>query len=99
MSASRLHAVALVFGYAAALACVENQPQPPAQPQPTLTPQSSGTDQLLQAVSAVDDSVVWVSGHGGSYARTTDGGTTWEAGMVPDADTLQFRDVHAVEFD
>ncbi len=97
MRASHFRAVALVFGYAAALGCGENQPRPPAQPQPTLTPQSSGTDQLLQAVSAVDESVVWVSGHGGTYARTTDGGTTWEAGMVPDADTLQFRDVHAVD--
>jgi len=62
-----------------------------------LLAQSSGTDQLLQAVSAVDESVVWVSGHGGTYARTTDGGTTWAAAMVPNADTLQFRDIHAVD--
>ena len=33
----------------------------------------------------------------GTYARTTDGGTTWHAGVVPDAGALQFRDVHAVD--
>ena len=58
--------------------------------------QASGTSALLQAVSAVSAEVVWVSGHRGTYARTTDGGRSWEAGVVPGADTLQFRDVHAV---
>ncbi|MEJ2503496.1 MAG: hypothetical protein P8177_09345, partial [Gemmatimonadota bacterium] len=60
-----------------------------------LAVQPSGTAQLLQAVSVVDRNVVWVSGHGGTWARTTDGGATWTAAVVPDADTLQFRDVHA----
>ena len=64
---------------------------------PTLMPQESGTTVLLQAVSAVSEDVVWVSGHDGTYARTTDGGQTWAAGVVPDADTLQFRDVHALD--
>ncbi|MGH7482207.1 MAG: WD40/YVTN/BNR-like repeat-containing protein, partial [Longimicrobiales bacterium] len=57
----------------------------------------SGTDELLQAVSVVDAAVVWVSGHGGTFARTTDGGATWQAGVVAGADTLQFRDVHAAD--
>jgi photosystem II stability/assembly factor-like uncharacterized protein len=60
-------------------------------------PQESGTDVLLQAVSAVSDDVVWVSGHGGTYARTTDGGGSWAAAIVPGADTLQFRDVGAID--
>jgi photosystem II stability/assembly factor-like uncharacterized protein len=54
---------------------------------------------LLQAVSAVNASVVWVSGHRGTFARTTDGGLTWRAGVVPEADSLQWRDVHAVSAD
>ena len=37
---------------------------------------------------------MWVSGHGGTWARTLDGGATWKTGVVPGADTLQFRDVH-----
>jgi photosystem II stability/assembly factor-like uncharacterized protein len=65
--------------------------------QVTHTPQTSNTTALLIAVSAVNDRVVWVSGSQGTYLRTTDGGTTWKAGRVPGADSLQFRDVHAVD--
>ena len=61
------------------------------------TPQTSGTSALLIAVSPVTDRVVWVSGTLGTYLRTTDGGATWTAGKVPGADSLQFRDVHAVD--
>jgi photosystem II stability/assembly factor-like uncharacterized protein len=66
---------------------------------PVLTAQLSGTPALLQAVSPVNERVVWVSGHAGTFARTVDGGATWRAGRVPGADTLQFRDVHAVSAD
>jgi photosystem II stability/assembly factor-like uncharacterized protein len=66
---------------------------------PVLTIQQSGTTALLQAVSAVDDRIVWVSGHAGTFARTLDGGVTWTPGRVAGADTLQFRDVHAVSAD
>ena len=62
---------------------------------PVLEAQSSGTTVLLQAVSAVNENVVWVSGHRGTWARTLDGGATWETGVVEGADSLQFRDVHA----
>lgn len=64
--------------------------------QPTVTDQASGVPVLLQAVSPVDGRVVWVSGHGGTWLRSLDGGETWRGGVVPGADTLQFRDVHAV---
>jgi photosystem II stability/assembly factor-like uncharacterized protein len=63
---------------------------------PTLTPQVSGTRNRLQAVSAVNERVVWVSGVGGTYALTTDGGERWRAGVVPGADSLEFRDVEGV---
>jgi photosystem II stability/assembly factor-like uncharacterized protein len=59
--------------------------------------QTSGTTALLQAVSPVNDRVVWASGHAGTWVRTTDGGASWQVGRVPGADTLQFRDVHAVD--
>jgi photosystem II stability/assembly factor-like uncharacterized protein len=32
----------------------------------------------------------------GTFARTTDGGATWHVGVVPGAETLQFRDVEGV---
>jgi photosystem II stability/assembly factor-like uncharacterized protein len=63
----------------------------------TLTEQDSHTTALLQAVSAVDDSVIWVSGHRATWARTVDGGRTWVPGAMTGPDsTLQFRDVQAV---
>jgi photosystem II stability/assembly factor-like uncharacterized protein len=63
--------------------------------EPRLEAQSSGTTQLLQAVSVVDSMVVWVSGHGGTWGRTTDGGRSWTTAVVAGAETMQFRDVHA----
>src|SRR6202035_5826074 len=63
---------------------------------PRLTPQNSGTTQLLIAVSPVNSRVVWASGAGGTYVVTTDGGETWRAGVVPGAESLQFRDVQGV---
>ncbi len=66
-------------------------------PNPVVTGQESGTDVRLQAVSAVSGRVAWASGVEGTYARTTNGGRTWTVGVVPGADSLQFRDVHAVD--
>jgi photosystem II stability/assembly factor-like uncharacterized protein len=63
---------------------------------PTLTPQQSGTLNRLQAVSPVNHKIVWASGLNGTFVVTTDGGDTWHAGVVPGAETLQFRDVHGV---
>ncbi len=63
---------------------------------PTLTPQKSGTTQRLQAISPVDERVAWASGTGGTYVVTTDGGETWRTGVVPGADSLEFRDVQGV---
>ena len=64
-----------------------------------LEPQASGTAALLQAVSAPSEQVSWVSGHAAAVLRTTNGGETWERLTVPGAavDSLQFRDVHAVD--
>ena len=47
-------------------------------------------------MSPVNSRVVWASGVGGTYVLTTDGGTTWKAGVVPGAEALQFRDVEGV---
>ena len=63
---------------------------------PRLTPQQSGTTNRLQAISPVNARVVWASGLGGTYVLTTDGGATWQARVVPGAESLQFRDVQGV---
>jgi photosystem II stability/assembly factor-like uncharacterized protein len=61
--------------------------------------QQSGTPQRLQAVSAVSDQVVWASGVAGTFARTVNGGEFWQVGTVPGAESLEFRDVHALDSD
>lgn len=84
-------------------ACGRSAPPGPPAPvtvRPVLEEQASGTTALLQAVSAVNDSVVWVSGHRATFARTRDGGRTWQTRSWTDADsTLEFRDVHAVSYE
>jgi photosystem II stability/assembly factor-like uncharacterized protein len=64
--------------------------------QPKLTPQNSGTTQGLIAVSPVNERVVWASGQGGTFVKTTNGGKTWTVGVVPGAEALQFRDVQGI---
>jgi len=75
------------------LAAASLNPAPP----PVVTLQASGTRERLQAVSAVSDRVAWVSGTGGTFAVTTSGGEHWRAAVVPHADSLEFRDVAALD--
>ncbi len=48
-----------------------------------------------RGIDAVDESVCWVSGTDGTILRTTDGGKNWQQLSIPDADTLDFRDIEA----
>ena len=59
--------------------------------------QPFGVDAELRGLSVVDARVVWVSGAGGRYGRTTDGGRSWRVDTVPGATGLDFRAVHAVD--
>ncbi len=85
----------LVFLITASATIGYSQQRSTIQP-PTLTPQTSGTTQLLIAVSPVSSQIVWAAGTGGTYVVTIDGGNTWRAGVVPGTDQLQFRAVHGV---
>ncbi|MEM1093698.1 MAG: hypothetical protein AAGJ10_03765 [Bacteroidota bacterium] len=82
--------------------CV-NSESTPDDVAPWLNPrwvaQESGTDALIIGMHAVDDQVVWASGQRGTFVRTTNGGSTWTAGVVPGADSLEFRDVHGITAD
>ena len=62
---------------------------------PSWQVQYEDSSALFIGMAAVDTSTVWVSGSGGRVVRTTDGGATWTATVVPGADSLQFRDVAA----
>lgn len=59
--------------------------------------QQSGTTARLRGVSAASSTVAWASGSGGTYARTTDGGASWQSAVMPGASQLDFRDVQAVD--
>jgi photosystem II stability/assembly factor-like uncharacterized protein len=60
-------------------------------------PQPSGTTARFRGVSAVSKRIAWASGSGGTYARTTDGGATWQSAVVPGSSQLDFRDVQGVD--
>ncbi len=60
-------------------------------------PQVSGTHASLRGLSVVDSNVVWASGSGSTYLRTTNGGKTWTAATVPGAESLDFRGVKAFD--
>ncbi|MGI4842152.1 MAG: WD40/YVTN/BNR-like repeat-containing protein [Janthinobacterium lividum] len=56
----------------------------------------SGTSAELRGLSVVSGKVAWASGAKGSVLRTVDG-STWQATQVPDADKIDFRDIHAFD--
>lgn len=66
---------------------------------PRITEQQTGVTQLIQAIHATSPNVVWASGPGGVVLRTVDGGETWQRKLTPAGDSLQFRDIHALNAD
>jgi photosystem II stability/assembly factor-like uncharacterized protein len=63
------------------------------------TIQKSNTEANLRGVSTPSNQVAWASGTHGTYLRTTDGGSSWQAAQVPGAEALDFRDVEAFSGD
>ncbi len=57
--------------------------------------QAIKTESGFRGLSVVSADVAWVSGTNGTYGRTMDGGKTWTAGTVPDANKLDLRAVKA----
>jgi photosystem II stability/assembly factor-like uncharacterized protein len=57
--------------------------------------QTVHTDAGFRGVCAVNSKVAWVSGTGGTIARTADGGTTWAVVSPPETGKLDFRDIKA----
>jgi photosystem II stability/assembly factor-like uncharacterized protein len=64
---------------------------------PTWAFHETGVTARLRGVSAPDVNVVWASGTDGTIIRTTDGGRTWKRLTIPDASTLDFRDIDAFD--
>lgn len=55
------------------------------------------TKASLRGLSVVNKKIIWASGTGGTFLKTTDGGKTWTVGKVPGAEKLDFRDVEAFD--
>ncbi len=64
---------------------------------PNWTSVTTGVTARLRGVSAVSDRVVWASGANGTIVRTSDGGATWTPLTVPNSETLDFRDIDAID--
>jgi photosystem II stability/assembly factor-like uncharacterized protein len=92
----RSAAIRLICCLSLATAC-SRSPGTPTPVAPVRQEQVSGTRSLLIAVSPVSDEIAWVAGANGTWVRTVNGGTTWTTGRVAGADSLQFRDVQAVD--
>lgn len=65
--------------------------------QASWTPQTSGVNVTFRGVSAVDAQVAWVSGSRGTVLRTADGGATWVNVSPAGAESLDIRDVDAID--
>jgi photosystem II stability/assembly factor-like uncharacterized protein len=55
------------------------------------------TTASLRGLSVVGENTVWASGTGGTVLRTVDGGKTWSVMIVPGAEKLDFRGIHAFD--
>lgn len=67
-----------------------------SQNKPYWTTQSSGVKTSIRGASAVSENVCWL-GTMGKILRTLDGGETWETLLIPGADSLEFRDLEAID--
>lgn len=59
--------------------------------------QAVNTKASLRGLSVVNEKIIWASGTGGTFLKTTDGGKTWTVGAVSGAEKLDFRDVEAFD--
>lgn len=57
----------------------------------------SGKRVSIRGLSVVNDNIIWVSGSGGSVARSTDGGNTFNWMKVPGYEKSDFRDIEAFD--
>jgi photosystem II stability/assembly factor-like uncharacterized protein len=79
-----------VVGFAVLLSHSQNMQQNMQKP---------ATTENFRGLDAPSGKVIWASGTHGTYVKTTDGGATWKVARVPDAASLDFRDVEAFSAD
>ncbi len=72
-------------------------PAPVHTPPAEWTALTSGTSESLRGLSVVSAEIVWASGTHGTVVHSIDGGASWRVSVVPDADALDFRSLHAFD--
>ena len=61
--------------------------------------QESGTSSSLRGLSVVSDQVAWASGSDGVCLRTVDQGVNWQMLSIPGGESLEFRNIAAIDAD
>ena len=51
----------------------------------------------LRGLHVLSEKDIWASGSGGTIIHSIDGGQTWRVKIVPGAEELDFRDIHAMD--
>lgn len=64
---------------------------------PRWVPQTAVTAASLRGLHAVSRDVVWASGTHGTVLRSINRGHTWRTAVVPGAESLDLRDIHAFD--
>jgi photosystem II stability/assembly factor-like uncharacterized protein len=64
--------------------------------QPNWRTETVATTASMRGLSVVSETVAWASGTKGTVLRTVDG-NSWQVMQVPGAESLDFRDIHAVD--
>ncbi len=76
--------------------CSESDSSPKIK-QPEWKSLPSPVQTSLRGIAAVSDQICWASGANGTVLRTTDGGNSWQKSNLPNEDSVDFRDIHAVD--
>jgi photosystem II stability/assembly factor-like uncharacterized protein len=93
--------IRLLFPLCTALvfAACQGKPVVPSSESPYWEIQYQDSTVNFIGLDVVSDDIVWAAGSGGRWVKSLDGGETWSGGVVPGAEDLQFRDVHAFSGD
>jgi photosystem II stability/assembly factor-like uncharacterized protein len=72
-----------------------NSEEKPTQLSINIFPVKSPVKESFRGLHAINENVAWLSGTGGTYMRTIDGGTNWQYGSF--MDSVDFRGIHAFD--
>ncbi len=59
--------------------------------------QDSINNASLRGISVPDEKTVWVTGSGGTFMRTINGGESWSSDVIPGYGNVDFRDIEAFD--